>query len=262
MANTQNREISVRQLMLARFCTHSALTTPELRQRAEAMRSDDRKHRRLVKDVARSLLKDDQKKAAAQVQEKVATRTLSEQKLIIRKARKIAEARLAGLEEGIDLEMGVQRRWTNTETGWTVLFQPNRVEVLSDEEGDFVQVLGWTDRNYVPGWLKDTARTFGLLEFIEEKGEFRIKMVIKNLVHGGTLWEETLDSPEVAIEQLRDVQEIINRVEQARVSDRVPPRTAGKHCNGCPVKLACRQGQRFLNSPANANNSKSQRQAA
>lgn len=263
MANTQDQKISVRQLMLARFCTHSALTTPELRARAEAMRGDKPKNKKsLVKDIARTLLKDDQQRAAIQVQEKVATRSLSEQKTIIRKARELVEARLAGLEEGGDLEMGVQKRWTDSETGWTILFQPNRVEVLTDEEGDYVQVLGWTDRSYVPGWQKDTARAFGLLEFIQELGDFRIKMVMKHLISGETLWEETLDSPEVAVKQLRDVQEVINRVEAARVSDRVPQRTAGKHCNGCPVKLACRQGQRFLNSPANANDSKLQRHAA
>jgi hypothetical protein len=246
MANTQNREISVRQLMLARFCTHSALTTADLRQRAEAMRSEDLKHKRLVKDVARSLLKDDQKKAAAQVQEKIATRSLSEQKTIIRKARKLVEARLAGLEEGDDLEMGVQQRWLDTETGWTILFQPSRVEVLTDEEGDYVRVLGWTDRHYVKYWQMEMARTFGLLQFIQEQGEFRIKMVMKSLLKGDTLWEETLDSPEVALEMLKEVRTTIAKLEDALVSDRVPQRTAGKHCFGCPVRLACRQGQKFL----------------
>jgi hypothetical protein len=246
MANVQERKISVRQLMLARFCTHSALTTPELRERAEAMRSDDRNHRRLVKDVASSLLKDDQKRAKFQAQKQVATRPLSEQKTIIGQASKIVEARLADLEDGDDLEMGVQQSWFDRETGWTILFQPSRVEVLTDEEGDYVRVLGWTKRHDVKNWQKDMARMFGLLQFIQERGEFRIKMVMKSLHKGETLWEETLDSPEVALERLKDLQATIAKLERALVSDRVPQRTAGHHCNGCPVKHVCREGQKFL----------------
>jgi hypothetical protein len=246
MANTHNREISVRQLMLARFCTHSALTTTDLRQRADAMRIDSRKHKRLVKDVARRLLKDDQRKAAAQAQGQVATRTLAEQKSIIRKARKIAEARLAGLAEGDQVQMAVQQRWYDSETGWTILFQPNRVETLTDEEGDYVRVLGWTDKHYVRFWQMEMARMFGLLQFIQEKGEMRIQMVLESLLKDQTLWDEWLDSPEVALEMLKEVQAVIRRLEDALVSDRVPPRTAGKHCNGCPVKKVCRQGQKFL----------------
>jgi hypothetical protein len=246
MANTQNRQISVRQLLLARSCTHSALTTADLRSRVKDIRRADRKHTSLVKDVARELMKDDQKQAAAHVKDKVATRSLSEQKAIIREARTIAAARIAGLEEGGDLEMGVLQKWLDTETGWTIVFQPNRVEVLTDEDGDYVNVLGWTDRNHVKGWQKDMARMFGLMQFIQERGEFRIKMVMDNLLTGETIWHEWLDSPEVALEQLKDVQAVLNRVEEARVSDRVPQRQAGQHCNGCPVKLACRQGQKFL----------------
>jgi len=246
MANTHNREISVGQFMRARFCTHSALTTADLRQRADAMSIDNRKHKRLVKDVARRLLKDDQRKAVAQAQEQVATRTLSEQKNIIRQARKIAEARLAGLKEGDEVKMGVQQRWYDSETGWTIFFQPNRVETLTDEEGDYIRVLGWTDKHYVRFWQMEMARMFGLLQFIQEKGEMRIHMVMESLLKDQTFWDEWLDSPEVALEMLKDVQATIRRLEEALVSDRVPPRTAGHNCNGCKIKLACRQGQKFI----------------
>lgn len=247
MADLFKREIAVNQLLMARFCSHSVLASKEARLRAREARSVEHFKSSALGDAVHKFMDgagvdrvDDALCAEAP------NLSMAEREELLVKARNIAQKKLAWLVPGESVRIEQLVSWLDKETGWKIYSQPDRVEVLTDEEGEYVQVLDWKLGGRIQRRHKEAARLFGLIEFMLRGGRMRIKMAVESLQDDATSWSEWLVSPHDALHMLRDVQDIVTRLSATMKLDQPVKRVPGSHCYGCKVRLACRQGEKWV----------------
>ena len=131
-------------------------------------------------------------------------------------------------------------------TGWTIFSKPDRVEKFTDNKGDYIQVLDFKLDGRVRDRHKDTIRLFGLVEYIINEGEMRIKLVVESFSNPNSNYVEWIETPHDAVLLLRDVQETLAKIEDAQSSTKALKRTTGEHCYACCMRATCKQGVRFL----------------
>jgi hypothetical protein len=247
MANLRKRQIAVHQLVMAGKCLHSVLAPNESQQRAKANRSAERSHFSVLGDAVHKLMNN----KTIEVVEQALSADLSElpapeRVVVLEQAAAIAVKKKATLEAGDNVLVEKLQSWVDQETRWKIFSQPDRVETLSDDEGEYVQVRDWKLDTRVRARHKDSARIFGLIEYMRSKGQKRVKIVVESLLQSTSEWCEWIESPHDAIRMLLEIQTTLRQLDEAMQSDRPAKRTTGPHCYGCKIKEACREGGKWL----------------
>jgi hypothetical protein len=247
MANLNRQEIAVHQLVAARECLYSVLAPRESHQRARMARTAEHAHFSVLGDAVHKLMSDKTIEVVAQtLSDDLSDLPEPEREIVLHQAAAIAQKKKAALEAGDNVLVEKLQQWVDTETRWKIFSQPDRVETLIDDEGEYVQVRDWKLDVRVRWRHKASARIFGLIEYMRSKGQKRVKVCVESLVGGASEWCEWITSPHDAINMLRDIQATLRRIEEAMKSDRPVKRTTGRHCYGCKIKNACREGGKWL----------------
>jgi hypothetical protein len=247
MANLNRREIAVHQLVMAGECLHSVLASRESHQRAREARTAVHARSSILGDAVHKFMSDKTVEVVAQtLSDDLSDLPEMEREIVLNQAVAIAEKKKAALEAGDNVLVEKLQQWLDKETRWRIFSQPDRVETLIDDEGEYIQVRDWKLDSRVRWRHKASARIFGLIEYMRWQGQKRVKVCVESLIGGASEWCEWITSPHDAIEMLRDIQATLRRIDEAMESDRPAKRTTGPHCYGCKIKNACREGGKWL----------------
>jgi hypothetical protein len=241
------REIAVNQLVMATHCLHAVLATPEKTQQARQARPEAATESALLGDAAHKLMAGREKEGIVAYLKKEAPELPSEKvEEIVQQAEQIATRFQARRDEGKELKVESRMCWKEMETAWKIFAQPDRVEIFTDEQGEYIQVTDLKLPKRVRRRHIEAARLFGLVLFMMLKApDVRIRLVVECLQEEKS-YSEWLGPMSTVLDQLREVQETLRKIEDAAKSERVVPRTTGEHCFGCKLRDACRQGGKYI----------------
>lgn len=246
MADLNKREIAVNQLLMASHCLHSVLAPSEAHKRAREARCDNEDRASVLGDAVHKFMRGmNEASVVNDLQERIAELPEEEREKVVQLAAAIAVKKKSNLKSGDNVRVERLQSWLDSETNWTIFSQPDRVEILADEHGEYIQVLDWKMTKYIRRRHKEAARLFGLIQFMRGKGRMRIKLVIECLVDASCNWSEWFSTSD-ALELLREVQETLTRLDESMKCDAHAPRTTGPHCHGCKIKEACKQGGKWI----------------
>lgn len=246
MADLNHREIAVNQLLMARHCLHSALASPEALQRAKEARSNKGKRSSVLGDAVHKFMRGMNAEAvASDLDDRIAELPEAEREKVVQLAAAIAAKKKSCLEAGRNVRVERLQSWLDNQTHWTIFSQPDRVENLSDEHGEYIQVLDWKLSKTVRRRHKEAARLFGLIQFMRGQGRIRIKLAVESLVESTCHWSEWFSVSD-ALQLLQEVRETLTRLDQLMQSGAHAPRSSGEHCHGCKIKEVCRQGSKWI----------------
>ena len=250
MANLNRKEIAVHQLVMAGNCLHSVLAPNESRVRARLARTAEHVHFSVLGDAVHKFMNNKTIDVVAQtLSDDLSDLPEPEREIVLQQASAIAQKKKAALEAGENVLVEKLQSWVDLETHWKIFSQPDRVETLTDDEGEYVLVRDWKLDVKVRFRHKASARIFGLIEYMRSKGQKRDKVCVESLVGGASEWCEWIKSPHDAINMLREIQATLRRVDEgmeAMKSGRPVKRTTGPHCYGCKIQNACREGGKWV----------------
>ncbi len=250
MANLNRREVAVHQLVMADKCLHSVLAPPESHVRSRLVRNAEHVHYSVLGDAVHKFMNNNSIQGVAQtLSDDLSDLPEPEREIVLQQAAAIAQKKKAALEAGDNVLVEKLRSWIDLETRWKIFSQPDRVETLTDDEGEYVLVRDWKLAVRVRWRHKASARIFGLIEYMRSKGQKRVKVCVESLIGGASEWCEWIASPHDAINMLRDIQATLRRLDEgieAKKSGRPVKRTTGPHCYGCKIQNACREGGKWV----------------
>lgn len=253
-----HRNINATQLLLAQNCLHGALATPERAEATEQKRSPSVVTVRLLSTAAHDLVAgEDPRRVLDSLRQKAPERSENDLMRVIHKAGIVADrvAHRRRRKGKIDPKGQNLMSWQDHMSGWEVFGEPHRMQTKEDEQGEFIEVTMYKFAARVRDRYIKLIRLIGMVAYMErhqqtQQPDIRVKLVIE-CMKSPARYTEWLDDCVKVGEMLADARVTLGRLVDAanarEKEGRVPPRTPGEHCFGCPLQGGCRQGDRFIN---------------